>query len=132
MRCYQVLRGHLDDARRARSVDLTRLDVASDGQYFDWYAMRRVRRSAEEPAAGWVGVLLELVGWIRARKRRHLDGPRIALPGKERVEIAVCERPKSYRHCTARRSCPGAFNERSVRGRPGTLAQPTGAPPATS
>jgi hypothetical protein len=45
-----------------------------------------------------MGVERATVGRIRPRKRRHLDRTKIALPGKERVEIAVCERPKSYRH----------------------------------
>jgi hypothetical protein len=45
-----------------------------------------------------VGVERATVGRIRPSKRRHLDSTRIALPGKERVEVAVCERPKSYCH----------------------------------
>jgi hypothetical protein len=56
---------------------------------------QRVRRVAADTLV--VGVERATVGRIRPRERRHLDRTRIALPAKERVEIAVCERPESYR-----------------------------------
>src|SRR6478736_2983195 len=45
-----------------------------------------------------VGFERAAIGRIRARERRHLDGTRIALPGEERVEVAVCKSSQADRH----------------------------------
>ena len=59
-------------------------------------SQQRVRRLAADALV--MGVERATVGRIRPRESRHLDCTRIALPGKERVEIAVCKRPKGYCH----------------------------------